>query len=148
MTASIEIQPVNRREAVKELAVATVVIAIAPLAQACDSLDEERSAVGSGALVAVTTEGLFGHIHRLSIARHLLERPPARGVVLETTRVLLHRHDVRLSAAELSAIGAGQTVTRRMSSHRLVICLGLAAARGQAVSASDNSMARGRPGRA
>jgi hypothetical protein len=132
MTAVIETKPVNRRDAVKRLAALTVVMAIAPLAQACDSLDEERSAAGGGALVAATTEGLFGHVHRLAIARRLLERPPAEGVLLETTRALLHRHEVRLSAAELSAIAAGRTVTRQMSSHRLVICLACAVGRGSA----------------
>jgi hypothetical protein len=58
----------------------------------------------------------------------------------------LHRHEVRLSAAELSAIAVGRTVTRQMSSHRLAICLACAAGHGQAARASDNAMARGRPG--
>jgi hypothetical protein len=124
MTAIIESKHINRREVVKELAVATLVIAIAPLVQACDSLDEERSTVGGGALVATTTEGLFGHVHQLSIDGKLLERPPAEGVAIETTRSLFHRHDIRLSADELLAIGSGKTVTRQISSHRLEICLG------------------------
>jgi hypothetical protein len=67
---------------------------------------------------------LFGHFHQLSIPRELLESPPAQGIAIETTRALLHRHSVRLSAEELSAIGSGKTVARQMSSHRLVICLG------------------------
>jgi hypothetical protein len=124
MAAIIESKHINRREFVKELAVATLAIQIAPLAQACDSLDEEDPAVSGNALIATSTDGLFGHFHRLSILRELLESPPAQGIALETTRSLFHRHSVRLSAEELLAIGSGKTVTRQISSHRLVICLG------------------------
>jgi len=124
MTPIIESRHISRREFVKELAVATLVIQIAPLAQACDSLDEEDRAVTGNALIATSTEGLFGHFHRLSILRELLESPPAQGIAIDTTRALFHRHSVRLSAEDLLAIASGKTVTRRISSHRLVICLG------------------------
>jgi len=122
MTASIDSDHIKRRDFMKGLAVATLVIQIAPLAQACGSLDEEPSA-GGNALIATSTEGLFGHFHQLSIRKQLLESPPAQGIAVETTRSLLHRHAVRLSAEDLLAIGSGKTVTRQISSHRLVICL-------------------------
>jgi hypothetical protein len=123
MSDIIEPQHINRRDVVKELAVATLVIALAPLVQACDSVDEERSAAGSDALVVTTTEGLLGHVHDLSIDEHLLESPPAEGVAIETTRSLFHRHTIQLSADELLAIKSGNTVTRQISSHHLAICL-------------------------
>ena len=125
MTAIIEPRHVDRREFVKGLAVATLAIQIAPLAQACSSLDDEGSlGVSDDALIATSTKGLFGHFHHLSIQKELLENPPAQGIAVETTRALLHRHSVRLSAEELLAIGNGKAVTRQISSHRLVICLG------------------------
>jgi hypothetical protein len=124
MTTIIASRRISRREFVKELAVVTLVIQIAPLAQACDPLDEEDPAVSGNALIATSTEGLFGHFHRLSILRELLESPPAQGIAIDTTRALFHRHSVRLSAEDLLAIADGKTVTRRISSHRLVICLG------------------------
>lgn len=132
MTAIINPKHIDRRAFAKELAAASSVIVIAPLTQACDSLDEERSAVSGRALVVATTEGLFGHVHQLRIDRALLENPPAQGVALETTRALFHRHAVRLSAEDLSAIGSGKTVTRQISSHRLVICLGCVVGRSSA----------------
>jgi hypothetical protein len=101
MTPIIESRHISRREFVKELAVATLVIQIAPLAQACDSLDEEDRAVTGNALIATSTEGLFGHFHRLSILRELLESPPAQGIAIDTTRALFHRHSVRLSAEDV-----------------------------------------------
>jgi hypothetical protein len=127
MTAIVESEHVDRREFVQKLAVAILALQIAPLAQACSSLDEPSPAASGDALVATSTAGLFGHFHRLSILRELLESPPAQGVVLETTRAFLHRHSVQLSAEELSAIGSGKTVTRQISSHRLAICLDCAA---------------------
>jgi hypothetical protein len=132
MSAIIESKQINRRDVVKDLAVATLVIAIAPLAQACDSLDEEHSPVGGGGLVATTTEGLFGHVHQLSIDRKLLESPPAGGIAIETTRSLFHRHGIWLSAEDLLAIRGGQTVIRQISSHRLALCLSCVVGRSSA----------------
>lgn len=131
MAAIIESKHIDRRKIVKGLGVATLVILIAPLAQGCDSLDDESSAVSGATLIGVTTQGLFGHVHQLSIDRVLLENPPAEGVALETTRSLFHRHAVRLSAEELLAVGSGKTVTRQFSSHRLAICLGCVVGHGE-----------------
>jgi hypothetical protein len=123
MAAGTEPDPLARREFLKEVAVATLALQIAPLANACSLLEEEGPVVAGDAVVATTTAGLFGHFHRLILERELLASPPAQGIAVETTRAFLHRHSLRLSAAELSAIGRGQTITRQISSHRLALCL-------------------------
>jgi hypothetical protein len=118
----IESQPIDRREFIKRLAVVTVAVQIVPLAQACSALDETTAASGDS-LMVTSTPGLFGHVHELGVLMELLENPPSQGASVETTRALLHRHSIRLSAEELLSIGAGGSVTKTMSSHRITICL-------------------------
>ena len=116
---------VDRRRFVKGVGLAVLAVQCLPLlAQASGCAPSDGANMdGADGLLIRSGPGLLSHVHDLLIPTAMLETPPPQGVELETTRALLHTHRIALTRDELILVSEGGTVTRKASSHVLVIAL-------------------------
>lgn len=112
----------DRRRFIQGLGVAVLTVQGWPsLARTSDPPAEGNGAAAN--LIVHASPGLFEHTHELLIPYSVLRAPPLDGVKLESTRALLHTHDVALSREQLDVVRRGGAVTSTASSHTFVIAL-------------------------
>lgn len=96
----------NRRKFVQGLGLVALTVTVLP------ATGEAQSALGLDALTIRSGPGRFiEHYHDLQIPYQLLRLPPAEGVVLSTSRTLVHTHRVRLTQQQLYTIANGGEVS-------------------------------------
>ena len=113
----------DRRRFFKGVGVAILTVQMLPLI-ACASGDSPSD--GSAAadnLIVHSGPGFMSHLHDLLIPYTVLKAPPLLGVTLKTTEALYHTHTVMLTKEQLMLVNQGGTVTKKASSHLLVIAL-------------------------
>jgi hypothetical protein len=112
----------DRRRFLGALGVAVLSVECLP-AIVLASGDANQGGVADDPVVIHSGPGAFSHVHDLLIPYALLRTPPRAGVVLTSTKALLHRHAITLTQRELMTVGRGGTVIQRASSHTFVIAL-------------------------
>jgi hypothetical protein len=113
----------DRRQFIRGVGMAVLTVHCLPLAACVEGPSSGERDAAPDSLKIASGPGKFGHVHDLAIPFALLSAPPAEGVALSTSKAFLHRHDLRLSQAELALVHGGGTVTQRASSHVFVIAL-------------------------
>src|SRR5262245_32293326 len=112
----------DRRSFCRDVGVAVLALQFLPLvAQASGSSPIDGSDADN--LIIHTGPGLLSHVHDLLIPYAVLKAPPLQGVELTTTQALFHRHTVALTQEQLKTVNRGGTVTKKASSHLIVIAL-------------------------
>jgi|GEM_PF-6076368 len=109
----------NRRKFLTQAGLGTVTLIIAGTAQkadaviGCDKNNPRPASEFAGHAVRTQSVGclLFEHYHSLDIPLEIIEKPPIKGIRLETSRNSAHSHYVDISYRELLAIKEGKTVT-------------------------------------
>src|SRR5262245_39933771 len=116
-------QASDRRGFFKDVGVATLALQYLPLvvhASEGSPIDGNEAAEN---LMVHTGPGLMSHVHDLLIPYAVLKAPPLQGVELTTTQALFHRHTVALTQEQLKTVNRGGAVTKKASSHLIVIAL-------------------------
>jgi len=113
----------ERRAFMQQIGLAVLTLHCLPLAAQISGhpTGDGKEAVDN--LIIHSSPGLFHHVHDLLVPYAVLKEPPLQGVELATTEAMLHRHNIVLTREELIAVNRGGTVTRKASSHLLVIAL-------------------------
>lgn len=109
----------DRRKFLTQAGLSSVTLILASTAQnahaviGCDKQNPRPASEYAGHAVRTQSVGclLFEHYHYLDIPLETLEKPPIKGVRLETSRISGHSHYVDISYRELVAIREGKTVT-------------------------------------
>jgi hypothetical protein len=113
----------DRRCFFREAGVAALALQFLPLvvnASGSSPIDGNEAADN---LIIHTGPGLMSHVHDLLIPCAVLKAPPLQGVELTTTQALFHRHTVALTQEQLKIVNRGGTVSKKASSHLIVIAL-------------------------
>jgi hypothetical protein len=113
----------DRREFIKEIGVAIVTVQCLPLIAHAARNSPSDGEETADDLIIHSGPGLMSHMHDLLIPYAVLNTPPPQGIELETTRALLHRHEIVLTQEQLILVNQGGTVTQKASSHVFVIAL-------------------------
>src|SRR5262249_42643514 len=113
----------DRRRFVREAGVAALAVQFLPLVVHASGSSPIDGNEATDNLIIHTGPGLMSHVHDLLIPYAVLKAPPLEGVELTTTQALFHRHTVALSQEQLKIVNRGGTVTKKASSHLIVIAL-------------------------
>src|SRR5262245_15431417 len=112
-----------RRHFFREVGVAALALQFLPLVVHASGGSPTDGNEAADNLVIHMGPGLMSHVHDLLIPYAVLKAPPLQGVELMTTQALLHRHTVALTQEQLKIVNRGGTVTKKASSHLIVIAL-------------------------
>jgi hypothetical protein len=113
----------DRRRFFGEAGVAALALQFLPLVAHASGHSPIHGNEAADNLIIHTGPGLMSHVHDLLIPYAVLKAPPLQGVELTTTQALLHRHTVALTQEQLRIVNGGGTVTKKASSHLIVIAL-------------------------
>lgn len=114
---------VDRRQFIKGVGVAALTVQGLPLIAHASGNPPGDGNEAADNLIIHSGPGFVPHTHDLLIPYAVLNAPPPEGVRLETTRGLLHTHDVVLTQEELVSVNQGGMVTAQGGSHLFVIAL-------------------------
>jgi len=113
----------DRRRFFREAGVAALALQFLPLVAHASGNSPADGKEAAENLIIHTGPGLMSHVHDLLIPYAVLKAPPLQGVELTTTQALFHRHTVALTQEQLKTVNRGGAVTKKASSHLIVIAL-------------------------
>ena len=113
----------DRRDFVRDVGVAALALQFLPLVVHASGSSPIDGNEATDNLIIHTGPGLMSHVHDLLIPYAVLKAPPLQGVELTTTQALFHRHTVALTQEQLKTVNRGGAVTKKASSHLIVIAL-------------------------
>ena len=111
----------DRRRFIEGVGVAVLTVQCLPLIACGSGNSPSDGNQAADNLIIHSGPGFIPHVHDLLIPYAVLNAPPLEGVKLETTKALLHTHDVVLTQEELIIVNQGGTVTAKGGSHLFVI---------------------------
>src|SRR5262245_53451660 len=113
----------DRRAFFREAGVTALAIQFLPLVVHASGSSPSGGNEAANNLIIHTGPGLMSHVHDLLIPYAVLKTPPPQGVELTTTQALFHRHTLGLTQEELTIVNRGGTVSKKASSHLILIAL-------------------------